>query len=218
MSTLKKKSKIYSVMSQKGGVGKTTLAINLAVQSTLQGNKALIIDIDPQASATTWGDIRDSNAKYPLVISSFAARLSNVIQAAQQNNINEIFIDTPPHSQRDAQIAAEISDKIVIPCRPNLFDLHAIDNTIGLAQIAGKPFVIVFNAIHHTSSLSIEAKEAISNKYKDNIDICPYMIVQRLCYVHAITSGQGVQEYEPKGKAMLEIGHVYKYINKHEDK
>jgi cellulose biosynthesis protein BcsQ len=46
--------------------------------------------------------------------------LHKVIEVAKDNNINEIFIDTPPHAQRDAQIASEISDIIIIPCRPNL--------------------------------------------------------------------------------------------------
>jgi len=71
MSTIQRKAKIYSVMSQKGGAGKTTLAINLAVQSKLQGNNSLIIDIDPQASATMWADVRGVNNE-PLVTSSFA--------------------------------------------------------------------------------------------------------------------------------------------------
>jgi len=203
-------------MSQKGGAGKTTLAINLAVQSKLQGNNSLIIDIDPQASATMWADVRGVNNE-PLVTSSFAARLNNVINVACENNIKEIFIDTPPHSQRDSQIASEISDIIIIPCRPNLFDLQAIDNTIGLAKMANKPFILVFNAIHHTSSLAEEAKEALINKYGDSINICPQMIVQRLCYVHASTNGQGVQEYEPSGKATLEIQNVYNYICGHKD-
>ena len=216
MSTIQRKAKIYSVMSQKGGAGKTTLAINLAVQSKLQGNNSLIIDIDPQASATMWADVRGVNNE-PLVTSSFAARLNNVINVACENNITEIFIDTPPHSQRDSQIASEISDSIIIPCRPNLFDLQAIDNTIGLAKMANKHFILVFNAIHHTSSLAEEAKQAILNKYGNSINVCPQMIVQRLCYVHASTNGQGVQEYEPSGKATLEIQNVYNYICGHKD-
>jgi chromosome partitioning protein len=216
MSTTQHKVKVYSVMSQKGGAGKTTLAINLAVQSKLLGNNSLIIDIDPQASAMMWADVRGVNNE-PLVTSSFAARLNNVINVACENNIQEIFIDTPPHSQRDSQIASEISDIIIIPCRPNLFDLQAIDNTIGLARMANKPFILVFNAVHHTSSLAEEAKEALINKYGDSINICPQMIVQRLCYVHASTNGQGVQEYEPTSKAALEIQNVYNYICGHID-
>ena len=214
MSTIQHKVKVYSIMSQKGGAGKTTLAINLAVQSKLQGNNSLIIDIDPQASATMWADVRGVNNE-PLVTSSFAARLNNVINVACENNIKEIFIDTPPHAQRDAQIASEISDIIIIPCRPNLFDLQAIEDTIGLAKIAKKPFILVFNAIHHTSPLANDAKEAIQSKYGNDIDICPQMIVQRLSYVHASTMGQGVQEYEAKGKAAKEIQNVYSYVCGH---
>ena len=211
MSTIKHNTKIYAVMSQKGGAGKTTLTINLAVQSKLQGKSSLIIDIDPQASVTKWGDIRGA-AIEPIVTASFATRLKHVIEVAQNNNIDEIFIDTPPHAQRDAQIASQLSDIIIIPCRPNLFDLQAIDDTIGLAKIANKPYVLIFNAIHHSSTLAKEGQEALINKYGNDINICPQMIVQRVSYVHASTNGQGVQEYNPKGKAAIEINNVYDYV------
>ena len=79
------------------------------------------------------------------------------------------------------------------------------------------PFVPLQRRIHHTSSLAEEAKQAILNKYSNSINICPQMIVQRLCYVHASTNGQGVREYEPSGKATLEIQNVYNYICGHRD-
>jgi chromosome partitioning protein len=83
--------------------------------------------------------------------------------------------------------------------------------------MANKPFILVFNAIHHTSSLAEEAKQAILNKYGNSINVCPQMIVQRLCYVHASTNGEGVQEYDSKGKAASEIQNVYNYICGHKD-
>ena len=66
----------FSVMSQKGGAGKTTLTLNLAVQSYLCQKKTLVIDLDPQASISTWGDRRE---KEPLVTASFSTRLKKHI-------------------------------------------------------------------------------------------------------------------------------------------
>lgn len=215
MSTTQRKVIVYSVMSQKGGAGKTTLAINLAVQSKLEGKNSLIVDIDPQASATKWSYIRGED-NTPLVTTAFASRLHKVIEVAKDNDIDEIFIDTPPHAQRDAQIASEISDVVLIPCRPNLFDLQAIEDTIGLADMAKKPFILVFNAIHHTSPVAKDAKDAIQSKYGNDINICPQMLVQRLCYVHASVVGQGVQEYDKNSKASLELMNVYKYVCGHD--
>ena len=77
-----------AILSQKGDVGKTTLAINLSVASELAGRAALIVDLDPQASAAAWADSREATA--PVVVSAQAARLAEVLTTAREN------IDTAP--------------------------------------------------------------------------------------------------------------------------
>lgn len=201
--------KTFAIMSQKGGAGKTTLALNLAVQSHLSHKRTIIIDLDPQASISTWGDRR---ATEPMVTASFSTRLKNVLEIAKQNEIEHVFLDTPPHAQRDAQIAVELADVMIIPCRPNIFDLQAIGDTISLAQALSKKPFIVFNAVAPQSAILREALEALKTKYDQKILICPDFIAQRIAYVHSSTNGQGVQEYEPKGKAAVEIKNVYEFI------
>jgi chromosome partitioning protein len=73
--------KIIAVISQKGGAGKTTLAVNLAVAAELQDVPTVLIDLDPQSSAKTWHDLR-ANKEAPFVVSSQASRLEEVMGAA----------------------------------------------------------------------------------------------------------------------------------------
>ena len=82
-----------ALVSQKGGAGKTTIAINLAIASELAGRPAVIIDLDPQASSATWGDSREAEA--PVVVSAQAARLAEVLATAREHGAALTLIDTP---------------------------------------------------------------------------------------------------------------------------
>ena len=83
------------ILSQKGGAGKTTMAVNLAVAADRLGLAAAVIDIDPQVSATRWGDSRQ--AETPVVISAHAERLPHFLEKCQQNDADLVIIDTAPH-------------------------------------------------------------------------------------------------------------------------
>ena len=81
-----------ALVSQKGGAGKTTLALNLAVASELAGQPAVIVDIDPQASAAAWADSREGET--PVVVSAQAARLAEVLDTAREHAAALTLIDT----------------------------------------------------------------------------------------------------------------------------
>ena len=85
--------KKVAIHSQKGGSGKTTTAVSLAVQAEKAGRTTAVIDLDPQANATSWGDRRQ--AETPVIISAQAARLAQVLNAAEQNGAKIVFIDIP---------------------------------------------------------------------------------------------------------------------------
>src|SRR5579883_3896 len=151
--------KIVAVISQKGGAGKTTLALHLAVAAELAGKAAAVIDLDPQASATGWKDTRAADS--PAVVSAQAARLPNVLQAAADNGADLAIIDTAPHSESSALAAARACDLILIPCRPAILDLRAIGTTVDLAKLASKPAQIILNAVPPRGSMADEAAIAV---------------------------------------------------------
>lgn len=189
-----------AIISQKGGTGKTTMALNMAVASEQSGQPAVIVDLDPQASAKAWHDSREDDA--PVVISAHASRLDDVLSAAKANGAGLTIIDTAPHSEGDALKSARAADLILIPCRPAILDLRAIASTKELADLAKTPAVAVINAAPPRGHLADEAAEAIRGY---GLDVAPVTIAQRAAFVHSLTLGKTALEYEPDGKAAQEV-------------
>jgi chromosome partitioning protein len=196
--------KTIAILSQKGGAGKTTLAVHLAVAAERAGHQAALIDLDPQVSATGWKDSRPQDT--PAVVSAQAARLPQVLQAAAQAGAALTVIDTAPHTESPALAAARAADLILIPCRPAILDLRAISLTVDVAKLAGTPAAVVLNAVPPRGPLAEEARVAIAQY---GVIVAPVCLGQRSTYVHALTVGQAAQEYEPHGKAAEEIVQLY---------
>lgn len=199
--------KIVSVINQKGGSGKTTVALHLAVASSLDGRNTAVMDLDPQASAANWGDRRQ--AKVPVVRSAHASRLAHELQQIQDAGGEVVVIDTAPHADSAALEAAKVSDVILIPCRPSYFDLEAMTNTLGLLRTTGKPIWAVLNAVAPFGSEPEAAAETITAL---DVQLCPARLGRRVGYSRAVESGQTVQEIEPKGKAAQEVERLYQFV------
>ena len=203
--------KIIAIISQKGGAGKTTIALHLAVAAVNAGQSVAVIDLDPQASATSWGDSREN--ENPSVISTQLSRLDKVLAAARNAGADLAIIDTAPHSESASLAAARIADTILIPCRPAIFDIRAIIQTIDLVKLAGKSgsASVVLNTVPPRGTLAEEATLAIASC---DVPVCPVHIGQRAAYLHALTAGKSAEEYEPNGKAAEEISSLYKWLCK----
>lgn len=201
--------KTLAVISQKGGAGKTTLALHLAVAAEMAGKPTAVIDLDPQASATSWKDLRQAHT--PAVVSAQAARLQQVIETAAEHGAALAIIDTAPHSETAALAAARLADAVFIPCRPAILDLKAISITVDLARLAGKEPHVILNAVPPRGTLGTEAVAAIKGY---NVPVAPVWICHRAAYMHALTAGQTAQEYDQDGKAAEEIKELYKWTCK----
>ena len=116
------------LLAQKGGTGKTTLCLHLAVLASELGREAAIIDIDPQASASAWKRRRHSDR--PEVFRHNADELPNVLAGAEQQNKDLILLDTAPHSSHEAATAAALADLVLIVSRPAILDLECFADPV----------------------------------------------------------------------------------------
>lgn len=200
-----------AIVSQKGGSGKTTLAISLAAAAEAAAEVALVIDTDPQASACQWASWR--NDAPPAVIDSAPPRLAAKIAQARAQGATFVVIDTPPHADAAASKAVEAADMVLIPCRPSAFDLAAIRTTAQLVALHGKPAWLVFTAgPPQAQRVYVEASELVTGF---GLRVCPHLVPDRAAYRHASAAGQTVLEYEPTGRAACEIAHVHMWMREH---
>ena len=195
------------MVSQKGGSGKTTLACALAVAGEAAGLASVLIDLDPQASATRWADLRTADT--PVVTSAHAPRLTPVLDAARAAGAGLAIIDTAPHAADAALQAARAADLILIPCRPSAPDLTAIGASVDLAHIADTTVYGVLNAAPVRNALVDQARDVITG-YK--IETAPAVLHQRIDHVHAWTAGLTASELNPKGKAAREVDALFAWI------
>ncbi len=204
--------KVITILSQKGGAGKTTLALHLAVAAEQNGRQTAVIDLDPQASAASWGDSRTADT--PAIVSAQASRLGQILDAARSAGAALAIIDTAPHSESSALAAARAADLILIPCRPAILDLRAIGSTIDLAKLAGKPAVVVLNMVPPRGSLAEDAAQAVAGY---GVKVAPVHLGTRAAFQHSLTAGLTAQEYEPSGKAAEETTQLYLWTREQVD-
>jgi chromosome partitioning protein len=201
--------KILAILAQKGGSGKTTVAVHMAVCAARRKLKTAIIDIDPQRSAYRWNESRPDGRKLDAVTAD-ARQLPDLLARAKAGGIDLAIIDTAPHSDSAAAIAAQLADLVLIPCRPARFDLDAIASTVDIAKAAKTPAAVVINAAPR-GRLAEEARAALQ---RQGVTVIETVLHQRAAYSHAVIDGRSVHEYEPEGQAADEIDQLYHHITR----
>lgn len=194
-------------LSQKGGSGKTTLSVHTAVTAQESGELVVIVDTDPQQSATTWADARESDN--PPVATISAAEIGKVLDAAHQESITLAVVDTAPHATPDASKVAQIADLVVIPVRPSAFDIAAAGNAVQIARAAGAKAVFVLSACPFRSPEIAETRELLAGY---GLPIAPVEITERRAFARAVASGRAVTEFESNGKAAEEIRALWEWL------
>jgi len=201
--------KTLVILAQKGGSGKTTLAVHMAVCATRRKLRTALIDLDPQGSAYDWNESRTDDRKLDAVKAS-SGQLAALLKQAQAAGADLAIVDTAPHSDNAAAIAAQLADLVLIPCRPARFDLKAIGSTAAIAKLAKTPAAVVLNAAPR-GRLAEEARTALEQQ---GCTVLAPVLQQRAAYSHAVIDGRSVHEYEPEGKAAAEIDALFQCVKK----
>ncbi len=202
--------KTWSIVSQKGGSGKTTIALNLAITAAGRGKQVVLIDLDPQQSATRWARLRKDDL--PVIVSGHAANLPTLLSQAEAGGADLVVIDTQPKSESAALDVAKASDLVLIPCQASGLDLDAVSETANIIRLAGDPnAAFVINGTRSNSSLSDQAADALA-EYP--IVVAPVRLGNRVAFIRSLAEGQGVIEFEPSGAAATEVEALYRYAIK----
>lgn len=191
---------VIAVVSQKGGAGKTTVAIHLSAFFSQQGKNVVLLDLDPQASASGWSDRRDDET--PVVISIHAKRLPSELEKIARLNGDIAILDTAPHSDSIALEAMRYADLVLIPTRPAIMDIEAIVSTLELTKIVRKQALVILNACPPRGKDSTKAFDAISEL---GVEVSLKHLTQRTVFARSLLHGKTAMETEPMGKATAEL-------------
>ena len=196
---------IIGLLNQKGGVGKTTLSVNIAAILAQSGARVLLIDADPQGSSLDWAAARQGEAMLSVV--GFPRPTIHKEMAQIGRGYDHIVIDGPPRVTDLARSAIMASDIVVIPVQPSPYDIWAADEVVKLideARVYKETLKSVFAINRKIANTAIgrDVREALS-AYP--VPVMSASITQRVVFAEAAAQGLAVHEVDDNGLATTEV-------------
>lgn len=199
--------KTLAILSEKGGAGKTTLAVHLAVAAHLAGFETAIIDLDPQGSSADWSDRR---GVAPEAVAIPAIRLGKLLVDLEGNSADVAIIDTGRDSNNAGYTAALAADFVLIPCRAGGFDFQALSRTLDMCRLAHKrPWLLLNGLRPGASRAEKDTREALQS---ETHDVAPVVVHERAIYRAASITTRTAQEVEPGGAAAAELEALFVWV------
>ena len=199
--------------SRKGGSGKSTLAAHLAAHVCKPSRPCLLVDDDPQASLSLWNTLRNYDA---LPLKTVERNISDVLKTAKRDKIEWVFVDTPPNASLSVAEAIAAATLLIIPCRPGIFDLDAVQQTVAMAREVHTPYAVVINGAPpkrgNAESAAVTAARDCLTKLE--IPVWGGQISHRTNYSLALASGEGAKEYDAGDGSAAEIERLWIAVEK----
>ena len=192
---------VFTVAQQKGGSGKTTLSVNLAVELSRRGVSVALLDTDPQGSLGRWFMARRERLAEPGMDLSTASAWGVGYECEKLRKVHDIvIIDTPPKIDADLRPSLREATLVLIPVSSSHVDLWATDGVLDLAARENRPVMIVLTRCKAGTRLGEEGANAAG----DLADVASARLGQRVAYAETMGNGLGVAEVG-KSAAKLEI-------------
>ena len=208
-------AKVVAICGRKGGWGKTTTAINLAGELAAKGKRVLLVDCDPQQSATAWAEPGALPFKVAPVslTDDNAARWSAMIKSA---DADVVVIDTPPHLDVTLTVPATAADLVLLPCAPSGLDLEALRSAVetlkDLQARGGFDFIMAAVPVRVDSRTS--ASREISDALKGfGCRIAPGLS-SRIAFADAFNAGQWIGDYAQGSPGHSEAVSLARFVSK----
>jgi chromosome partitioning protein len=198
---------VIVLVSQKGGCGKSTLAIGLAVAAMDRGECVGIIEADPQGTVANWGR-RRTNPKPDIERADSRIAIERAISHFRHDGCTVVIIDTSATDNMLSAACIEAADLCLIPARSSPVDIEAAIPTLNTVRRLNKQFAFILNQTPARSNRVSEAATALSAA---GVLALPF-IVQRNDHQDAVGLGLGVIEYDPHGKAAAEVRDLWRWI------
>lgn len=200
---------IITVGNTKGGVGKSTISVNLAVEAARGGKKVLLVDTDPQGSSIAFRAEREQDDIRAIALVS--DKLHKDIKEFSAA-FDWIVIDAGGRDNAVFRSAVAACDLFLLPVQPSQFDIWAAEDAVKIFQEI-QPFNemqgrIVLNMVRPNTKVCREAQEAL-DLYLDKLPLVSQRLHNRVAYKTSISNGLGVSEFEPSGKAAVDICGLY---------
>jgi chromosome partitioning protein len=200
-------TRVVAVVSEKGGAGKTTATVLIAVAAHLAGLDVAIIDLDPQTSAADWADDRGSP---PEAVAIPPNRLEKLLTELRGNGTNLVLIDTPREAGNAGYVAAKAADFVLIPFKRGGFDFRALDRTLNVCRLAEKRPCLLLNGIKPGATrIEADARQSLAGR---ECDVAPVVIHERTPYETASITARTPQETEPDSPAATEIETLFSWL------
>lgn len=195
--------RVITVAQQKGGAGKTTLAVNIAVTLAGEGLSVALLDTDPQGSLGRWFMTRRETLGAAGVdfSTSSAWGVSYEVEKLRRN-VDIVIIDTPPKVDSDLRPALREADAILVPIAASLVDLWATEGVLDLARREGKRPKLVLNRVKRGTRLDGEIRAAAAGLEGD---LLSSVLAHRVVYAESLGQGLGVTEVQKRGPAVDEL-------------
>jgi chromosome partitioning protein len=197
--------RVITIAQAKGGAGKTTLAVQLAVAWARSGARVAVVDIDPQGSLAAWVELRRARLGDAAIGFEFAAlpgwRAERwIVDHAREADL--VVVDGPPHAETEARIAVRAAGLVLIPVQPSPLDLWATEATLTMARNERRTAVAVLNRVPPRSTATERIAADLASL---GVALASSRIGNRIALVHAMAQGLGVLETAPASPAAAEI-------------